>query len=588
MRSICTFFVVLLLFTVAPALLSAFPGGFVGVTVVGCNCHGPANSATTISIPGRTSPITARTGETLSLSLMVAHASQSAAGMNIAVVNSAGTNAGTLIAGEGSQLLGAELTHSTPRGMSGGSATFPFQWTAPTTPGTYTLRAVGNAVNRDGGSGGDAWNALPAFTITVEAPVATFTVSGRILNASGVAVSDVIVTDGTRSATTDAQGNYTLSGVPNGTYTLVAARTNWTFAPTTLAVTVNGANVTGQNFTGTRLWAVRGTILNPSGVAVSDVIVAAGSSTATTDAQGNYTLWLANGSYTIRVARTNWTFSPETRAVTVNGADLAAQNFTGTRLWAVRGTILNPSGVAVSDAIVAAGTSTATTDAQGNYTLWLANGSYTIRVARTNWTFSPETRVVTVNGADLAAQNFTGTRLWAVRGTILNPSGVAVSGVSVSAASGTTISSSATTDAQGNYTLWLANGTYILTPSRMSWTFTPASLSVTVAGADFQAAQITGNLMSSVALTSMLQAPTVSPNPSTGITTISYTTSSHGRIRYEVYSSLGELVRSFSEERPAGMQRYALLLEGLPQGAYYCRIASEQGIIGTAAILLQP
>ncbi len=562
----------------------AFPNGLIRATSVGCTCHGGASTATSLSIPGRSGTITAKIGETLSLSLMVAHGSNSAAGMNLAVVNASDVNVGTLIAGAGSQLLSGELTHTSPQSLSGGSVSFPFQWTAPSTPGTYTLRAVGNAVNRDGSSGGDAWNSLTPITITVEPNIPTsFSISGRIVNPSGVAVSEAIVTDGTRSAITDAQGNYTITGVPNGTYTLTAARINWTFSPTTIAVTVNSANLTGQNFTGTRLWAVTGTITNPAGVAVPDVIVTVGSSTATTDAQGRYTLWLANGSYTVRAARINWMFSPATQAVSVAGADIAGQNFTGTRLWAVTGTITNPAGAAVSDVIVTVGSSTATTDAQGRYTLWLANGSYTVRVARINWTFSPATQALSVVGADIAGQNFTGTRLWAVTGSVQNPSGVGVSGITMTAGSST-----ATTDAQGNYTLWLANDTYTLTPSRTSWTFSPATSMFTVASADVQVPRITGMLMSSVRTLGDDAGVSVYPNPATEFAIVSYTTSSPKRIRYEVYSSLGELMRTFEESRPAGTHRFMLPLKNLASGVYYCRIRSSEGMLGTVSIIVQP
>lgn len=405
----------------------ASSGGIIGTIQVGCTCHGNANSATSLSIPGRSSAITVKAGETLSLSLMVAHSSQTRAGFNLGVKNSAGANAGTLLAGSGSQLIAGELTHTAPQAISSGAASFPFQWTAPSTPGTYTLRAVGNAVNGDGGTGGDAWNSLAPITITVEdATPTTFTISGRILNPSGVAVAGVNVSDGTRSAVTDAQGNYTISGVPNGTYTLTPSLANWIFEPTTLRVTVSGANLSGQNITGRRLWVVTGQILNPSGVAVvgANVVARNGtiiSSTATTDAQGNYTLWVVNGNYAISANQVNWVFEPTSTSVAVNGANVERQNITGRRLWAVTGQIVNPNNepvanVSISAALAgASASSTATTDAQGNYTLWLVNGTYTLTPSRTNWTFNPSTLAATVNGANLTLDRITGRLVMSVK-----------------------------------------------------------------------------------------------------------------------------------------------------------------------------
>ncbi len=593
-------FLVCVLVLLAQTQAFSSSGGITFAVTAGCTCHGNPSSATSLTIPGRSNAITVRTGETISLSLMVAHTSQRSAGMNLAVVNTSGADAGTLIAGAGSQLISGQLTHTAPQAMSGGNVEFPFQWTAPSTPGTYTLRAAGNAVNADGGTGGDAFNFLAPVTITVEnAAPTTFSISGRILNASGVAVAGALVSDGTRSATTDAQGNYTITGVPNGTYTLTPSLVNWIFEPTTLSVTVNGANLSGQNIVGRRLWSITGTILSPTGVAVPNVIVTAVSgttlsSTATTDAAGNYTLWVLNGTYTVRPSLTNWVFEPTTVPVTVNGANLAGQNIVGRRLWAVTGTIQTPAGAPVSDVIITATlasggaiVTSATTDAQGNYTIWLVNGAYSIRASRTNWVFATPSLTTTVNGANITSQNFAGSRLWAVTGTIVNPNNEPVPNVSISASGGRLVASTATTDAQGNYTLWLVNGAYTLTPSRANWAFTPTSLAITVAGANLTADRVTGRVLMSVRNTPSV-ALTLAPNPASEQTTVSYTISSPKRIRYEVFNVIGERVRNFNEQHLSGTHQYVIPTEGLTSGMYIVRISSEgEGVLGSAAMLVR-
>jgi uncharacterized repeat protein (TIGR01451 family) len=42
-----------------------------------------------------------------------------------------------------------------------------------------------------------------------------------------------------------------LTGLADGSYTLTPAKSGYTFSPTSLSVTVAGANATGKNFTGT-------------------------------------------------------------------------------------------------------------------------------------------------------------------------------------------------------------------------------------------------------------------------------------------------------------------------------------------------
>ena len=46
----------------------------------------------------------------------------------------------------------------------------------------------------------------------------------------------ITLQDGTRTATTDSIGRYTLVGVPAGTYTLTPTKVGYTFVPATLAV----------------------------------------------------------------------------------------------------------------------------------------------------------------------------------------------------------------------------------------------------------------------------------------------------------------------------------------------------------------
>jgi len=52
-----------------------------------------------------------------------------------------------------------------------------------------------------------------------------------------------------QSTTADASGNYTFSGLANGSYTVTPSKTGFSFSPASQPVTISGANVTGVNFT---------------------------------------------------------------------------------------------------------------------------------------------------------------------------------------------------------------------------------------------------------------------------------------------------------------------------------------------------
>ena len=60
----------------------------------------------------------------------------------------------------------------------------------------------------------------------------------------------------------DANGNYSFTGLANGSYTVTPSKTGYTFSPANQSVTVNGANVTAVNFTAQAIasWSISGTI----------------------------------------------------------------------------------------------------------------------------------------------------------------------------------------------------------------------------------------------------------------------------------------------------------------------------------------
>ena len=99
----------------------------------------------------------------------------------------------------------------------------------------------------DDGYSGDQTN-MYVDDVAISAPAATYSLSGTITyNSAGL--SGVTVSTTGASATTDASGNYTLSGLVNGTYTVTPSMSGYTFSPASQSVTISGASVTGKNFT---------------------------------------------------------------------------------------------------------------------------------------------------------------------------------------------------------------------------------------------------------------------------------------------------------------------------------------------------
>lgn len=146
----------------------ASSGGITGRSQTGCGgCHGGQNNATTVSLREGAGPFTVQAGTSKTFTAVVAHATLTKAGMNLSIKNSSNVNAGTYSALSNCNNSGGELTHPTPANMNGGEAEFGFTWTAPSTPGTYTIYMAGNAVNNNGNANGDSWNIMNSITINV-------------------------------------------------------------------------------------------------------------------------------------------------------------------------------------------------------------------------------------------------------------------------------------------------------------------------------------------------------------------------------------------------------------------------------------
>ncbi len=82
---------------------------------------------------------------------------------------------------------------------------------------------------------------------------------------------------------------------------------------------------------GVTTYTITGAVTTAAGAGISGVTVSTGSNSTTTNASGAYTLsGVVNGTYTLTPSRSGFTFSPASRSVTVNDANVSGQNFTGT------------------------------------------------------------------------------------------------------------------------------------------------------------------------------------------------------------------------------------------------------------------
>jgi hypothetical protein len=87
--------------------------------------------------------------------------------------------------------------------------------------------------------------------------VGSASIGSTISGNAGVASATISWTGtSSGSVTADGSGNFTTSGLANGSYTLTPSKTGYTFSPTSRSETISGSNITEANFTASAVAAV--------------------------------------------------------------------------------------------------------------------------------------------------------------------------------------------------------------------------------------------------------------------------------------------------------------------------------------------
>ncbi len=313
-------------------------------------------------------------------------------------------------------------------------------------------------------------------------------ISGRVARANGQAMSGVTVTlSGAQAATatTDANGGYSFTNLPAGSdYTVTPTRAGYDFNPKSKALVALGSDQTADFTVTPANVAIAGRVTS-AGTGLSGVTVTlsgARSASATTDANGAYSFTVTSeGTYTVTPSRTNYTFAPVSQSFTNPTADRAADFNASINRYAISGRVTKAGGGGLAGATVSLGgsqTATATTDANGNYSLTglAAGGNFTVTASKANYTVTPPSAIFNDLVSDRTADFNAAPQNLNINGRVTASGGAGLSGVTVTLSGAR--AATATTDASGNYSFNVpADADYTVTPSKASYDFTPASLS---------------------------------------------------------------------------------------------------------------
>ena len=154
-------------------------------------------------------------------------------------------------------------------------------------------------------------------------------ITGSVTDAAdGSPIAGVVVTDGTRTATTDASGRYTLADVPAGSYEVTASKEN--YHSSFLTVTVLSGSSAVADFSLSPIvvpGSITGSVINAEdGSPIVGATVNDGTRTTTTDALGEYTIAdVPPGTYQVTAGKEGYVGVTLTATVVSGGT--AVMNF---------------------------------------------------------------------------------------------------------------------------------------------------------------------------------------------------------------------------------------------------------------------
>lgn len=255
---------------------------------------------------------------------------------------------------------------------------------------------------------------LCGFTYTATPVVTEYSVSGTVKTGDGTPVEGVLITSSdTKTATTNASGEYSITGITEASITLTPSKDDYRFDPESITLTMD-KDYTDQNFVATLGYSVSGVVQTSSSDPVSGVLITSSDGkTATTNASGEYSIaGITEASITLTPSKTGYTFDPASLNLTMD-KDYAAQNFVATAVvttYSVSGTVQTSTSTPVEGVLITSSDgSTATTNASGEYSITgITEASITLTPSKTNYTFDPVSLTLTMD-KDYTAQNFVAT-----------------------------------------------------------------------------------------------------------------------------------------------------------------------------------
>jgi hypothetical protein len=345
----------------------------------------------------------------------------------------------------------------------------------------------------------DTWNSsnywVDVVFVPAAPPTATYSISGKV---SGSSATVALSGSAARNTTTDSLGNYTFSGLANGSYSVTASQLGYTFTPTSIPVSIAGASISNVNFSGvvaptttTSFWS---NSPSPAVLQVSNTAAVTLGLKFTSDVPGTVTgirFYKGVGNVGTHIGNL-WSST---------GTNLATVMFTGeTAAGWQQANFSAPVSIAANTTYVVSYLAPSGSHAHDQNYAWANVIAPPLRVAGSSpgvYTYG--------SGAVFPTSSWNNSNYWVDVVFSAGPASptptptptYSISGrVSGSAATVTLsgpVSRSSITDSLGNFSFTgLPNGSYIVAPSQSGYSFNPATAVVTVNNASITGVTFSG------------------------------------------------------------------------------------------------
>jgi uncharacterized membrane protein len=303
---------------------------------------------------------------------------------------------------DGSPILGAVVSDGTRTTTTDASGEYTI---ADVPPGTYEVTA-GKSGYESSSSTVDVLSGTTAVADLSLTRIIVFgTITGLVTDAEdGSPIVGAVVTDGTRTTTTDASGEYTIADVPPDSYEVTASKSGYESLSLTVTVLEEATVVADFALNEVIVFGtITGSVIDAEdGSPVAGAVVSDGTGTTTTDATGKYTI--ANvmpDIYQVTASKSGYHGSSLTVTVLPGGTTVA--NFQLSQIivpGSITGLVIDAKdGSPIIGATVSDGTRTATTDASGEYTIAdVPPGSYEVTASKEGYE-SLTSSVAVISGA---------------------------------------------------------------------------------------------------------------------------------------------------------------------------------------------